>query len=129
MEKITVGIDVAKDHLDVAPNSLVATVNHERMPLLLTRGAEFDIWLRASLDEAIALAREHPAEGTRIAQVSSKKTGSPLKRGPKSQHCRRRRRGRSSDPGEITSAVKQSLAPRRRPCPGMSRCVSQICTC
>ena len=54
--------------LTTTPNSLVATVNHERMPVLLTREEEFDIWLRASLDEAIALAREHPAEGMRIAQ-------------------------------------------------------------
>jgi putative SOS response-associated peptidase YedK len=54
--------------LTTTPNSLVATVNHERMPVLLTREEEFDIWLRASLDEAIALAREHPAEGMRIVQ-------------------------------------------------------------
>jgi putative SOS response-associated peptidase YedK len=54
--------------LTTTPNALVATVNHERMPVLLTREEEFDIWLRASLDEAIALAREHPAEGMRIAQ-------------------------------------------------------------
>jgi putative SOS response-associated peptidase YedK len=54
--------------LTTTPNSLVATVNHERMPVLLTREEEFDVWLRASLDEAIALAREHPAERMRIAQ-------------------------------------------------------------
>jgi putative SOS response-associated peptidase YedK len=54
--------------LTTTPNSLVATVNHERMPVLLTREEEFDVWLRASLDEAIALAREHPADRMRIAQ-------------------------------------------------------------
>jgi len=54
--------------LTTTPNSLVATVNHERMPVLLTREEEFDIWLRASLDEAFTLAREHPAEAMRIAQ-------------------------------------------------------------
>lgn len=54
--------------LTTTPNSLVATVNHERMPVLLTREEEFDVWLRASLDEAIALAREHPAERMRIVQ-------------------------------------------------------------
>jgi putative SOS response-associated peptidase YedK len=54
--------------LTTTPNSLVATVNHERMPVLLTREEEFDIWLHASLDEAITLAREHPAERMRIAQ-------------------------------------------------------------
>jgi len=54
--------------LTTTPNSLVATVNHERMPVLLTREEEFDIWMRASLDEAITLARQHPAERMRIAQ-------------------------------------------------------------
>jgi putative SOS response-associated peptidase YedK len=54
--------------LTTTPNSLVATVNHERMPVLLTREEEFDTWLRASPDEAFALAREHPAERMRIAQ-------------------------------------------------------------
>src|SRR5215471_21610188 len=52
--------------LTTTPNSLVVTVNHERMPVLLTREEEFDIWMRASLDEAITLARQHPAERMRI---------------------------------------------------------------
>jgi putative SOS response-associated peptidase YedK len=46
--------------LTTTPNSLVATINHERMPVLLTCEEEFDTWLRASTDEAFALAREYP---------------------------------------------------------------------
>jgi putative SOS response-associated peptidase YedK len=31
--------------LTTTPNSLVSTINHERMPVLLTREEEFDTWL------------------------------------------------------------------------------------
>jgi putative SOS response-associated peptidase YedK len=44
--------------LTTTPNSLVFTINHERMPVLLTREDEFETWLRGSTDEAMALARE-----------------------------------------------------------------------
>jgi putative SOS response-associated peptidase YedK len=59
--------------LTTTPNLLVATINHERMPVLLTRETEFDIWLRAPTDEAMALAREYPPELMRIAQEGSDK--------------------------------------------------------
>jgi len=36
----------------------VATINHERMPVLLTKEEEFEMWLRGSPDEAMSLARE-----------------------------------------------------------------------
>jgi putative SOS response-associated peptidase YedK len=54
--------------LTTTPNSLVSTINHERMPVLLTRQEEFETWLRGSADEAFALAREHPPEKMRIVQ-------------------------------------------------------------
>ena len=54
--------------LTTTPNPLVATINHERMPVLLTREEEFETWLRGSPDEAFALAREYPAEQMRIVQ-------------------------------------------------------------
>jgi putative SOS response-associated peptidase YedK len=54
--------------LTTTPNSLVATINHERMPVLLTREEEFDAWLRAPVDEAFALAREYPSEKMRIVR-------------------------------------------------------------
>ena len=54
--------------LTTTPNPLVATVNHERMPVLLTREEEFETWLRGSPDEAMALAREYPADQMQIVQ-------------------------------------------------------------
>ena len=54
--------------LTTTPNALVATINHERMPVLLTREDEFDTWLRGSPDEAYALAREYPVDQMRIVQ-------------------------------------------------------------
>jgi putative SOS response-associated peptidase YedK len=67
--------------LTTTPNSLVATVNHERMPVLLTREEEFETWLKGSTEEALALAREFrttPCASCRKA--SSKKTGSTSRR-------------------------------------------------
>ena len=54
--------------LTTTPNPLVATINHERMPVLLTREEEFETWLRGSPDEAFALAREYPADQMRVVQ-------------------------------------------------------------
>ena len=54
--------------LTTTPNSLVATINHERMPVILTSEDEFDTWLRGSTDEAFALAREYPPKKMRIVQ-------------------------------------------------------------
>jgi putative SOS response-associated peptidase YedK len=54
--------------LTTTPNSLVATINHERMPVLLTREEEFDTCLRGSPNEALALAREYPPDQMRIVQ-------------------------------------------------------------
>lgn len=54
--------------LTTTPNALVATVNHERMPVLLTREEEFETWLRGTADEAFALAREYSAGQMRLVQ-------------------------------------------------------------
>jgi putative SOS response-associated peptidase YedK len=54
--------------LTTTPNPLVATINHERMPVLLTREEEFETWLKGSTEEAFALAREYPAEKMRLVQ-------------------------------------------------------------
>jgi putative SOS response-associated peptidase YedK len=51
--------------LTTTPNHLVATINHERMPVLLTREDEFQTWLTGSADVAFALARAHGAGGVR----------------------------------------------------------------
>jgi putative SOS response-associated peptidase YedK len=54
--------------LTTTPNSLVGTINHERMPVLLTHEEEFDIWLRGSAEDAFALAGEYPPKKMRIVQ-------------------------------------------------------------
>ena len=54
--------------LTTTPNALVATVNHERMPVLLTREDEFETWLKGSTEEALALAREYPPSEMQIVQ-------------------------------------------------------------
>lgn len=69
---------IKKDGPDVAietysfmttePNELTVSINHERMPVLLSEPAEFDTWLNGSVDEAFALARPYPAQQMRIVQ-------------------------------------------------------------
>ena len=59
--------------LTTTPNPLVATINHERMPVLLTREEEFETWLTAPTSEALALAREYPPEQMRIVQEGLEK--------------------------------------------------------
>ena len=59
--------------LTTTPNSLVSTINHERMPVLLTREEEFDTWFRAPTDEALSLAREYPPEQMCIVQEGFEK--------------------------------------------------------
>ena len=39
------------------PNELTASINHERMPVLLSDRAEFETWLSGSPEEAFKLAR------------------------------------------------------------------------
>ena len=58
--------------MTTTPNPLVATVNHERMPVLLTRPEEFDRWMRGTPQEAMSLAREFPADQMQIVQTRKK---------------------------------------------------------
>ena len=55
--------------MTTTPNPLVATINHERMPVLLTRPEEFDIWMRGTTREALVLAREYPSDRMQIVQT------------------------------------------------------------
>lgn len=57
--------------LTTNPNDLVATINHERMPVLLDRQEQFEIWLNGSPSEALALIRSYDANGMRIVQAGS----------------------------------------------------------
>jgi putative SOS response-associated peptidase YedK len=54
--------------MTTTPNALVATINHERSPVLLTEEAEFATWLNGSPDDAFGLVREFPPDRMRIVQ-------------------------------------------------------------
>jgi putative SOS response-associated peptidase YedK len=59
--------------LTTTPNKLVATINHERMPVLLAREEEFDAWLNGAPHVPFALAQEYPPGQMRIVQEGLKK--------------------------------------------------------
>ena len=61
--------------LTTTPNKLVATINHERMPVLLTHEHEFETWLRGSPSEAMELAKKYPPGQMRIVQEGLRKEG------------------------------------------------------
>lgn len=54
--------------LTTQPNSLVATINHERMPVLLRSEDEFETWLSGTPQEAFSLVRCVEADAMRIVQ-------------------------------------------------------------
>lgn len=62
----TVEIEVFS-FLTTTPNALTATVNDERMPVLLTSEQDFDNWMHGSPEEAFSLMRPYPQAGMRIA--------------------------------------------------------------
>jgi putative SOS response-associated peptidase YedK len=55
------------------PNELTASINHERMPVLLSDPADFETWLSGSPEEAFKLARTYAAEQMRIVQSGSER--------------------------------------------------------
>ena len=55
------------------PNELTASINHERMPVLLTEAADFETWLSGSTEEAFKLAHSYAAEGMRIVRSGSER--------------------------------------------------------
>jgi putative SOS response-associated peptidase YedK len=55
------------------PNELTVSINHERMPVLLSDPADFETWLSASTEEAYKLARSYAAEEMRIVQSGSER--------------------------------------------------------
>lgn len=54
--------------LTTVPNALVATVNHERMPVLLTDEQQFETWLSGSPQEAFSLIGCFDPDAMRIVQ-------------------------------------------------------------
>ena len=59
--------------MTTTPNALVATVNHERMPVLLDRPEQFETWLHGTPAEAFALAREYAPEDMHIVREGFEK--------------------------------------------------------
>jgi putative SOS response-associated peptidase YedK len=55
------------------PNELTVSINHERMPVLLSDPADFETWLSGSTEEAFKLARAYAAEEMRIVQSGSER--------------------------------------------------------
>ena len=55
------------------PNELTASINHERMPVLLSNEVEFETWLRGTPDEAFGLVRSYDASAMRIVQSGREK--------------------------------------------------------
>jgi putative SOS response-associated peptidase YedK len=50
------------------PNALTASINHERMPVLISDPTHFETWLSGSTEDAFKLARSYAAEQMRIVQ-------------------------------------------------------------
>ena len=53
------------------PNALTVSINHERMPVLITDPADFETWLSGSTEEAFKLARSYAAHQMRIVQYGA----------------------------------------------------------
>jgi putative SOS response-associated peptidase YedK len=54
--------------MTTTPNALVGSINHERMPVLLSEEPAFSSWLKGTPDEARALLTEYPPERMRMVQ-------------------------------------------------------------
>lgn len=50
------------------PNTLVGSINHERMPVLLTEEAEFETWLTGCTKEAMGLVKSYDPAKMRMVQ-------------------------------------------------------------
>jgi len=59
--------------LTTAPNDLTRSINHERMPVLLSTEDQFETWLSGSTSEAFALAQSFDPALMRIVQSGKTK--------------------------------------------------------
>ncbi len=50
------------------PNALTASINHERMPVLISDPADFETWLSSSSADAFKLAKSYADEQMHIVQ-------------------------------------------------------------
>ena len=60
------------------PNALTVSINHERMPVLLSDPADFETWLSGSTEEAFKLAHNYVADQMRIVQSGSERKDSRM---------------------------------------------------
>ena len=59
--------------MTTTPNALVSTINHERMPVILTKEEEFAMWLTGTPIEAYSLVKQYPSDEMRIVQAGKEK--------------------------------------------------------
>lgn len=59
--------------LTTEPNALTASINHERMPVVITERDDMTTWLSGASDSAFSLVRSYDAELMRIAQSGADK--------------------------------------------------------
>jgi putative SOS response-associated peptidase YedK len=59
--------------MTTTPNELVATVNHERMPVLLATPEAQDTWMQGTDAQAFELCRPYPSERMALVQTSYEK--------------------------------------------------------
>jgi putative SOS response-associated peptidase YedK len=59
--------------MTTTPNALVGTINHERMPVLLSTDEEFNAWMMGTPDEAFSLLKEYPPDNMRMVQSGFEK--------------------------------------------------------
>ncbi|HWB50560.1 MAG TPA: SOS response-associated peptidase [Stellaceae bacterium] len=58
--------------LTTAPNAVVRPVHAKAMPVMLTSPEEWDLWLRAPVEEALALQKPLPAEQLRVVATGER---------------------------------------------------------
>jgi putative SOS response-associated peptidase YedK len=59
--------------MTTTPNALTTSINHERMPVLLSSNLEFEKWMSGTPDEAFDLVRPYSPEKMRIVQSGFEK--------------------------------------------------------
>jgi putative SOS response-associated peptidase YedK len=59
--------------LTTAPNALTRSINHERMPVILSNETDLETWLSGSAEEACTLARSFDFHAMRVVQSGKDK--------------------------------------------------------
>ena len=59
--------------MTTTPNELTSSINHERMPVLLSTDADFNQWMNGTPDQAFELVRPYRVDGMRMVQSGFEK--------------------------------------------------------